>query len=378
MFRPGTVRAGDVKEALAGVVIFLVGALLVLMLVPGVLSTDIFSYIWYGRILVDFGQNPLTHVPADYTFYDSGGWLQWVFWKETPSVYGPAWVLLAGAIAQISNALGGDIVNHILGHKVVAALSHLANVALIWKISGIVIGKYWRRPDLHALKLAEADWQAGMRLAVTLAYAWNPLMVIEMGANGHNDVLMLTGVLLAVWLHLTGRWRLAVLTLAVAGLIKAAVVVFLPGYLWLLFWEAAASKESAEGSRQEARRARGLLPSFARLAQAAAIFAGTWVLFYIPFWEGPATLKPLVSGPAQEYFVNSLGETLRWKVPQVIADLAKALNGRPADFWSMDAIGARLEWPARWGATAITGAVALTQTWRARTLPAMLVGWGWT
>ncbi|MFL5733390.1 MAG: hypothetical protein ACJ78Q_09320 [Chloroflexia bacterium] len=383
VFRPGAIRAGDVKEALAGVVIFLVGALLVLMVVPGVLSTDLFSYIWYGRIMVDFGQNPLTHVPADYTFYDKGGWLQWVFWKETPSVYGPAWLLVAGAIAQISNAMGGDIVNQILGHKLVAALAHLTNVALIWQISGMLIERYWRRPDLQALKLAEGDWKAGMRLAVTLAYAWNPLMVIEMGANGHNDVLMLTGVLLALWLHLTGRWRLAVAALAVAGLIKAAVIVFLPGYLWLLCWEAAregavGSKQSAVGNRKLVRAAHDLLPAFWRLAQAVAILGGIGLLFYIPFWEGPATLKPLISGPAQEYFVNSLADVLRWRVPEVIGDLAKMLGLQPQDFWSADAVGSRLEGPIRWGFTAITGAVALTQTWRARTFPGMLVAWGWT
>jgi hypothetical protein len=365
-FRPGAVRAREVREALAGTVAFLVLALLVLMVVPGVLSTDLFSYVWYGHILVDFGQSPLTHVPADYTFHDPGGWMQWVFWRETPSVYGPLWVMLAGAIAQISNALGGDIVNHILGHRIVASLSHLANVALIWKLSGLVISKYWRRSDLTP-GITEADWLAGARLAVTLAYAWNPLMVIEMGANSHNDVLMLTGVLLALWLHLTGRWRLALLALALSGLIKEAVVVFVPGYLWLIFWEAAPG---------------GITRSFAkragRLAQALLIMAGTWVLFYIPFWEGPATLKPLVSGPAQEYFVNSIGEFIRFKLAQLVSDLARVMGWQPADFWSMDAVGWRLDWPARWGPTLITAAVALTQTWRARTFSAMLIAWGWT
>src|SRR5438552_3051726 len=98
------------------------------VVVPGVLSTDLFSYVWYGRILVVFGDNPLTHVPGDYTWHDTGRWLQWVFWKETPSVYGPGWVLVAGLVAEVSQALGGDIVNHILGHRIVASVGHLANV----------------------------------------------------------------------------------------------------------------------------------------------------------------------------------------------------------------------------------------------------------
>src|SRR5207244_12473715 len=76
-FRPGALRAPDARQGLAGIITFAVLALLVLLAVPGVLSTDLFSYVWYGRIFVDFGQSPLTHVPADYTFYDQGGWLQW-------------------------------------------------------------------------------------------------------------------------------------------------------------------------------------------------------------------------------------------------------------------------------------------------------------
>ena len=123
----------------------LVPALLVLMVVPGVLSTDLFSYIWYGRIFGVFGDNPFTHVPADYAWHDTGNWLQWVFWKETPSAYGPVWVLLAGIVAQIAQAFGGDIAIHLLGNKLLADVAHLANVLLIWKLAGLVITRYWPR-----------------------------------------------------------------------------------------------------------------------------------------------------------------------------------------------------------------------------------------
>ena len=98
----------------------MVVAEVVLAIVPGVFSTDLFSYIWYGRIFGVFGDNPFTHVPADYAWHDTGNWLQWVFWKETPSAYGPVWVLLAGIVAQIAQAFGGDITFHILGNKLLA------------------------------------------------------------------------------------------------------------------------------------------------------------------------------------------------------------------------------------------------------------------
>jgi hypothetical protein len=86
----------------------------------------------------------------------------------------------------------------------------------------------------------------------------------------------------------------------------------------------------------------------------------------------------LVSGPAQEYFVNSLAEVVRFKLPEVVSNLAATMGWHPTEFWSVDAVGWRLEWPARWGPILIMAAVAFMQTWKARTFPSMLVAWGWT
>src|SRR4051812_7230681 len=91
-FSHGAFRAADSGAALRRIFVFTALALAVLLIVPGALSTDVFSYIWYGRIVEVFGQNPFTHVPRDFAWHDPGNWLQWVYWKETPSVYGPVWV----------------------------------------------------------------------------------------------------------------------------------------------------------------------------------------------------------------------------------------------------------------------------------------------
>lgn len=366
-FKTGAFRASDRKQALGIVALFTLIPLLLLLIVPGALSTDIFSYIWYGRIFTTFGDNPFVQVPADYAWYDAGRWLQWVYWRETPSVYGPIWVILAGAIAQIANALGGDIVNHVLGHRILASLAHFVNVFLIWKIAAIVIERHWVRPDRFPQGSSIAGWKLGAQVGVTVAYAWNPLLLVEFGANSHNDVLMLTGLLAALWLHLSGRWRLALVALALAALTKFLVVVFLPGYLWLLFWQA------APGGWREGLRSRATV-----IAQALLALGVVWITAYIPFWEGPATLKSLSGGPPAEMFVNSLGFLLRFKLADGIANLAAAFGWQPESFWTADAVGWRLDWPARWGPLLITATVAFVQTWKARTFPAMVVAWGWS
>ena len=373
VFRAGVLRKEDAGGALKLVVGITLVALLVLLIVPGVLSTDLFSYVWYGRIVGVFGDNPFTHVPADYTWRDPGNWLQWVYWKETPSVYGPAWVMLAGVVASAAQAFGGDIVNHVLGHKILADLSHIANVLLIWKVADLVISRYWPRPDSLPHGVSLGDWQTGARVGVTLAYAWNPLLILETGANGHNDVLLVTGVLAALWLHLLGRWRLASVALAIATLVKFNTVLLLPGYLWLLVWESGDSRPSTDARRLLNIPVRGLWTA----AQSILLIALTFALFYLPFWVGPATFKPITSGPFTEQYVNSLGALIKYKLPEGMSALAAAFGWHPHSMWTVEAISSRLDWPARWGSMLIFTVFAVMQTWRARTFPRMLAAWGW-
>jgi hypothetical protein len=365
-FKPGSFTASDRGKAFRRIFFVTVAVLAVLFIVPGVLSTDLFSYIWYGRIYQIFGANPFVQVPGDYAWHDPTNWLQWVYWKETPSVYGPLWVQMAGLVAAAAQGLGGDIVFHVLGHKVLADLAHLLNVVLVWKIAGLVVPRYWTQPRKLPAGVAQADWESGMQIAVTLLYAWNPLMLLEFGANGHNDILMLTLVLAALWLHLTGRWRLAMVAFAMAALIKFIALIFIPGYLWLLFWQAAPG-----GPRDRIGKRIWVA------AQAVVLLAVTLVVGYMPFWEGLATLRPLISGPPVELYVNSLGDLVRFKVPEGMANLAQALNLQPPEFWTQGAIGARIDEPVRMGATIIVATVAIIQTWKARTFPTMVVAWGW-
>jgi hypothetical protein len=108
-------------------------------------------------------------------------------------------------------------------------------------------------------------WQTAATAGVTITYAWNPLAVVEFGLSGHNDVLLLTGLLAALWLHLTGHWRAAIVAIALASLVKVVALVFLPGYLCLLVWE-------GDGDRRQK-----LLRAASRTIQAAALILQGWL-----------------------------------------------------------------------------------------------------
>jgi hypothetical protein len=353
------------SNALKVVFAVTVAILALLFFAPGTLSTDLFSYTWYGRILGVYGDNPFVSYPAQYAWSDQAGWLQWVYWQYTPSMYGPLWVGLAGGIAAIAQAIDGDIVTHMLGHKLVACLAHLLNIWLMWKVAGHVVSRFWKEPQQVATA-DRAGWQSAARLAITLTYAWNPLLIIEFGASGHNDALVVTGLLAAIWLHMAGRWRMAVLAITLAALVKITALLLLPGYLWLLFWE-------ARGNTTRGRVLAGLL----RVAQGAGIAFAATLLAYWPFVQDARALQMMADGPPTRMFIHSLGAIIRFRLPEGVSHIAGALGWQPPRFWSVEQVGWRLDWPARWGMLIITGAVAVYQTWRARTFPGTISAWGW-
>lgn len=349
--------------------------LAVLLVVSGILSSDLYSYISYGRIFAIYHDNPYVSVPADYAWFDKAGWLQWVYWKDTPSVYGPVWLLIAGAVAKIAQALDNDIVTHLLDDKLAASLAHLLNIWLVWRLSALAFtrGDLGRKlgvdMGMAASEAAEARTLA-LCIAATATYAWNPLMLIEFGANGHNDIFMLTFVLVATWLVLAGRWRLACLALAAACLVKLTALLFVPAFFCWLLWRG--SPEGDEGGQDSFVRRAG------RVLQAAALFMAAMVLAYLPFWTGPSLFTSITGGPPAQLFVNSLGAVLRYRSAEWLSNLAHGLNWQPFGLWTATSIGARLDWPLRWGALLIAATWTAIQALRVRTFRGMLTAWGAT
>src|SRR5579862_2302568 len=181
---------------------------LTLALAPALPSDDIFSYIIYGRISVLYHANPLIATPAQFA---RDPFLAQVFWRNTRSVYGPAWLLLSSGVALLAQALGGSLVVYIVLFKMLGLLAHLANAGLIWLILG---------------RLAPRRQAMG-----TLLYAWNPLCLLEFCASGHNDAVMLTFLLLGVYCLLRQWEVMALVAIGLSVATKYAPLALLPFYL---------------------------------------------------------------------------------------------------------------------------------------------------
>lgn len=203
-----------------------------------VTATDLFQYVLRARVRVVHGANPLT-VPAN-RFPDDPLLPFAGEWADNLSPYGPAWELLAEGIAWLgaSGAVSGA-----LAYKGVALLAYLACVGLlVWGTRG----------DAHALML----------------FAWNPLVLLQGPGNGHNDVLMLAWVLLALLLWERKRlWLPAVAALMLAVLTKASAALLVPLLIVAIL-----------------RDQRTWMRRLGVLAGAGALALGLVVLSYLPFW----------------------------------------------------------------------------------------------
>jgi alpha-1,6-mannosyltransferase len=162
------------------------------LLAPPLLSTDVFSYQFYGRMGAIYGANPYLagpHALALDPLYPYIGWK----WSYTPTVYGPLFTLLSYALAPLSIAASA------LAYKAIAACASLGTVALVW----------------HAARLRGVDPVKAVALV-----GLNPLTFLYGVGGGHNDLLMLLPLLAGIYLLLAKRERSGGAMIVTAAAIK--------------------------------------------------------------------------------------------------------------------------------------------------------------
>lgn len=397
--KPDLWKAQYVKPALRTIFAVTAVVLVVLLFLRGLFTTDIYAYVWYARVWVEHGASPLVHVPAEFAQFDEEGSLGFVFWKDWPSAYGPVWILFSSAFYKLGQLIGGLFAQQVLLFRVLVDLAHLLNAWLIWNVAGLLVQR-WEQPATGSSEATRRTWRSGTnrsrRLAVRaqrlraskfalpadegkglsfrfgalIFYAWNPLLLVEFGGNSHNDALMLTFVLLGLWLHLKGMWRVAALAFGLATLVKLAALPFLLVYLWLLLWEGYRAARRGDMLRRYARGAW-------RAAQAGLIIAAAWVLLYIPFWEGPQTLKMLTSSPFSIYFLNTFAENIVRHVPSFVSNIAPFFGVQDAGPQFTGQARLSIEQVLKMWLLPLAGVMALFLTWRARTLEQAVTTWGW-
>jgi alpha-1,6-mannosyltransferase len=170
------------------------------LLAPPLLSTDIFSYIAYGRLGAVHGLSPYVHgpiaVPHDPVYRYVGP-----FWAKTPSAYGPLFTLPSYALALLGPAAS------LWGFKLIAALSSLVMVRIVWSCA-----KRLGHDPVRAVALV----------------GLNPLLLVYAVGGGHNDMLMLMLAMLGVLLVVSGREAAGAAGVIASAAVKVSSLVVLP------------------------------------------------------------------------------------------------------------------------------------------------------
>lgn len=182
-------------------VLITIAALNVLVLLaPPLFSTDLFSYIAYGRLGATYGINPYLYGPSaiilDRVYPFIGA--QWV---TTPTTYGPLFTALSYPLAALS------IPANVFIYKLTAAASSLVIVAVVW-----------RAATLRGLDPVKAVALVGL----------NPVILVYGVGGGHNDLLMLAILVLAMYALLQERSRTSGVLIVAATAIKLTAGVLLP------------------------------------------------------------------------------------------------------------------------------------------------------
>ena len=166
--------------------------------VPPAGSKDVASYAFYGRIVTEHGENPYVAVPDD---HPDDPWYPDVStrWRQTPSVYGPAFTALSAGIT----ALGGE-------HRTVVRLLFQATAGLSLVAAAAAVARLTRDA------------------AATAFVALNPVLLASVVNGAHNDAIVGAALLGACVAARGRRWVVVGALVALAAGVKIAAVLALP------------------------------------------------------------------------------------------------------------------------------------------------------
>ena len=217
-----------------------------------IFAIDMLMYGVRTRLWLFHGANPFLVAPVR---FPTDPWVKLTGeWITATSGYSPLWEI----VALIPGWIAGPnrFLLHLWGLKVIALAAYLFDV---WILFRLVRALY---PDDVAARL--------------MYFAWNPLVLLELVGNGHNDGLMMAFVLSAVWLVVRGYDLAAHVALAGGVLIKVTPVFLWP-LLWL--WGVARRHTWAERARYT--------------ACVALVVLATLLVFAIFLWPDPTPWQAL-------------------------------------------------------------------------------------
>lgn len=241
-----------------------------LLLMPPLFSRDAYSYFAQGQLVLaglDPYRNGVSALPG---WFLSGAD---PLWAESPTPYGPAFLLLQQGIAAMAQQHAG--LGAVL-FRLVALVGVLLMAVYVPRLAGA-----------HGIDPARALWLGVL----------NPLVLMHFVAGAHNDALMVGLMVAGLAMAVERRPVLGVLLIALAGAVKPIALVILPfaGLLW-----AGATARWPQRVLAWVKSTLIVLATFAVLSAAVGVGMG-WVAALstpgsVRTWLSPPTALGMLSG----------------------------------------------------------------------------------
>ena len=283
VWRPRDVRRGLFFSALAFAVLFRAP----LAVTPVNPDNDMVRYLWDGRVQ-RLGINPYLVLPADPE-------LAWTHTDETRQMPSARQKTPYPPAAQLFFRLVVSIHDSPRAMKLALVACDLLTILVVWR---------W------LLVTGRNPW-------LTLAYAWNPLVVVEVGYSGHIDALG------ALWIAAAAYWLARRRTaLATIAFVFAVATKILPVVLVPLLWR--------------------------RISRRDAVLGGALlVLLYLPFSGGPQiALAGMTRVVEHIRFNGPVFQAIRTGFNPMVAGATAVLLGLLAAAWCRWRLGETH--PASW------------------------------
>lgn len=170
-------------------------------------SRDIFNYMFYGKIITIYGQNPYLHRPLD---FPQDEWIRFMHWVHVTYPYGP--VLLGMFIVPSFFGFGKFLVTYFL-FKLLFVLSYLIICVYIYK-------------TVQSIDIA-IKYKSASLLAVA-SFALNPLVLINGLNSPHVDIIMAAFSVVSIYYLLSQKIIKSVVFLVLSIGVKFATFIYLP------------------------------------------------------------------------------------------------------------------------------------------------------
>lgn len=168
---------------------------------------DIYNYLFRAEVFTVYHQNPFLIAPVNFPQNPLSKYISDLA-KSTPTIYGPLWMIISflPALLSFNNIFVGVMI-----FKLLAIMFFFLCFWIIYKI----------------ISLLDFD----KKNKYFLLFLWNPLLLFEIANEGHNDIIMVFFILLALYYLIREKFYSVIPLLTLSVMIKYISIIIIPFFL---------------------------------------------------------------------------------------------------------------------------------------------------